>query len=245
MKKIILALSLGATVTAAWAGPADYVYSPIVVHHERELDLKLGRQHTDEGSEDAGSLGLGWGVTPYWFTEAYGKWNKPPGEARQLEAFEWENRFQFTPTGKYPVESGLVTELEIPRESDDPKEFKFGPLLQSAYDRAQFNVNLLFERKFGGDKADGEERVWEAGYQWQIKYRWRPRFEFGAQGFGDVGEWNDWESGDQQSHLAGPAIFGMFDMGGRQKIVYNTAWLVGLNEGAPDSRLRLQVEYEF
>lgn len=245
MKKPIVALALGAMATAAWAGPADYVYTPTVTQHERELDLKLGRQHSDEGNEDAGSLGLGWGATSYWFTEVYAKWDKPPGGARQIEAFEWENRFQLLPTGKYPLDLGLVTELELPRESDDPKEFKFGPLFQTEYERTQFNVNLLVERKFGGDKQPDEDRAWEAGYQWQVKYRWRRLFEFGAQGFGEVGEWNDWESSDEQSHLAGPAIFGMFDLGGRQKIVYNTAWLVGLSDGAPDNRLRFQVEYEF
>lgn len=244
MKKTLLALALGTVASASFAGPADYVYTPTVEYGEREIDLKFGREELDEDHESAGSLGLGWGVTPFWFTEAYAKWEKEPGEGTRLEAYEWENKFQLTQTGRFPVDLGLITEIEIPRESDDAKEFKFGPLLQTEFDRLQLNANALFERKFGGDREPGEEREWEMQYQWQVKYRWQPAFEFGAQGFGELGEWNDWEPTDRQEHLAGPAVFGKIALGGG-KIAYNAAVLAGLNDNSPDSRFRLQVEYEF
>jgi hypothetical protein len=82
-------------------------------------------------------------------------------------------------------------------------------------------------------------------YQWQAKYRWQPRLEFGLQGFGEVGQWNRWDSHENQNHRMGPAVFGKVALGGRQAIRYNAGWLVGTSPAAPDHTLRLQVEYEY
>jgi len=100
---------------------------------------------------------------------------------------------------------------------------------------------MLFEKKFDSDASSATEM----GYQWQVKYRSQPAFEFGLQGFGEMGKWNDWESTDEQSHKAGPAIFGKTRLGQKTAINYNTAWLFGLSDGAPDNTLRAQVELEF
>src|SRR5438309_11017394 len=98
-----LALAASLTSFAAFAGPADYVYSPIVEHGEREIDFKYGTAKSRDGTrESAGSVGFGWGVTEHWFTEVYGKWHKEPGDTTGFDAFEWENKFQLTETGKYP-----------------------------------------------------------------------------------------------------------------------------------------------
>ena len=246
MKKTLLALGLASAFSAAIAGPADYVYTPVVEYGEKELDLKYGvaRNGADD-REHAGSLGVGLGVTPFWFTEVYGKWERPAAEGTRLEAFEWENKFQLTETGKYAVDVGLVTELEIPRESEDAKEIKIGALFQKDFGPIQANFNVLLERKFGGDKAPDEERETELGYQWQAKYRAMPSFEFGAQGFGEVGEWNDWEARKEQKHLMGPAVFGKIDLGSHQKLKYNAAWLLGASDAAPNHTFRMQLEYEF
>lgn len=233
---------------SAIANPADYVYVPIVEEGERELDFKVGSAHAD-GREDAASLGFGWGATSRWFTEVYLKWAREPGAGSRLEAYEWENRFQLTETGQYAVDVGLVTELEIPRDGDDPREWKVGVLLQRESGKWQFNGNLLLEREFGGVRAPGAARPTELGYQWQVKYRAMPALEMGLQGLGDVGPWNDWEPGDEQPHSVGPAFFGRVPLGrgpGRHpKLSYNGAVLFGLTEGAPDHTLRLQVEVEF
>jgi hypothetical protein len=235
-----------AHIAGATAGPADYVYTPAVEYGERELDTKFGSQRESDGTrEHAGSLGFGWGVMPRWFTELYAEWERPAGESTELEAVEWENKFQLTETGQYPVDVGVVTELEVPVESEEAREFKIGALFQHERGRAQFNFNTLLERKFGGDRAQDEEREVEFGYQWQVKYRWRPAFEFGVQGFGEVGPWNDWDASSDQAHRLGPAAFGAMRLPGNQKIKYNAAWLHGVSDGAADETFRAQVEFEF
>lgn len=225
------------------AGPADYVYTPIVEYGEKEIDFKYGTAKDEEGvREHQSMLGLGLGVTEYWFTEVYLNREKEGNEG--LTYAEWENKFQFTETGKYWVDIGFITEIEAPlSDGSEPYELKVGPLFQTESGKIQYNVNLLFERKFGGD--DDEEHITEMGYQWQVKYRWKPEFEFGAQGMGEMGEWNHWENSDQQNHRLGPAIFGKFDLGNHRKIKYNAAMLYGLTDAAPDQTFRMQAEYEF
>lgn len=227
---------------AACAGPADYVWTPGVEYGERELDFKTGSARGPAGAgKDAAKLGLGFGLTPYWFTEVYGAYRRATGSGYRLEAVEWENKFQLTETGKYPLDLGLIVELEVPRQRNDAYEIKFGPLMQTEFGKLQLNGNLVFERKF----RDGNPHDTELLYQYQAKYRLDPGFEFGLQGFGEVGEWDAWKPASQREHRLGPAVFGKFRLGDRQAIKYNAAYLVGTTEATPDRTFRMQIEYEF
>ncbi len=94
---------------------------PNVEYGEREIDFKYGTWRFDDTQEreSAGSLGLGWGATPWWFTEAYFKYHKEAGDRTRYDAFEWENKFQLTETNKYPVDLGLLAEIEIPSAREE------------------------------------------------------------------------------------------------------------------------------
>ncbi|MGB4812677.1 MAG: hypothetical protein WBP13_09420 [Methylophilaceae bacterium] len=225
------------------AGPADYVYVPTVEQGEKEIDFKYGTAKQQDGTrKNVASLGFGYGATDYWFTEFYFKRESAGGDGLTLA--EWENKFQLTETGKYPVDVGLITEIEAPiNRSSEPWEVKVGPLFQTEFGKLQLNGNILFERKIGGDNSSNHTT--QLGYQWQAKYRLQPTFEFGAQGFGEVGEWDHWDNSSAQNHRLGPAVFGKFALGNKQAIKYNAAWLLGVSDAAPNSTLRMQVEYEF
>ena len=234
----LCALVAGAT---ALAGPSDYVYVPGVGYGEKEIDFKYGAAaKSGEPSAQAASLGFGYGATEYWFTEFYVKY-KRESAATRFDAVEWENKFQLTETGKYPVDVGFITEFELPRDRNEGNEFRFGPLFQAEFDRLQLNANLLFTNI----SRTRDENGTFIGYQWQARYRWHPTFDFGAQGFGEMGKWNHWAPTDEQNHRVGPAVFGKFNLGGRQAIVYNAALLFGVTSASPDRSFRLQVEYEF
>ena len=224
------------------AAPSDYVFLPSVSYGERELDFKAGSaRNPDEPRQSAGSLGFGYGVTQRWFTEIYGKYDRQQGEGLRFDAFEWENKFQVTEAGEYPVDLGFIVELERPQDRSEGYEMRFGPLFQTEFARLQLNLNLLVERHFQAVRQPNTE----FGYQWQAKYRWQPRLEYGLQGFGEVAKWNRWGSADTQTHRLGPAVFGKVAMGDREAIRYNAAWLFGVSAGAPGHTFRLQVEYEF
>lgn len=242
--KLLLIPGLVALFTrTAWAGPADYVYTPAVEYGEREVDFKYGSaSKSDEPRQQAASLGFGYGATESWFTEIYLKYEKTGPDGVRFDAVEWENKFQLTETGKYFVDVGLITEIEVPTDRSEGYEFKIGPLFQTEFGKVQVNANVLLERQVRGVNQPAGP---ELGYQWQVKYRWLPAFEYGLQGFGEVGKWNDWAPAEERTHRLGPAVFGKIGLGGRQAIRYNAAWLVGAATGAPDHTFRLQAEYEF
>jgi hypothetical protein len=238
-----LALATSLTPLPAFAGPADYVYEPAVEYGEREIDFKTGTAKLRDGERaSATSLGFGYGVTPRWFTEFYAKWHKEPGEASGFDAWEWENKFQLTETGQYPVDIGFILEIERPKDRSEGYEVRWGPLFQTDItDKVQANLNLLIEKHYRADNAG--PAVFQ--YQWQVKYRMRPEFEYGLQGFGETGPWDHWAPSSEQAHIAGPAIFGKVHVGNHQAIRWNAGLLFGLNHGAPKNTLRLQAEYEF
>ena len=227
---------------AAHAGPADYVITPAVEYGEKEIDFKFGSwKKTDEDRLSAASVGFGYGVNQRWFTELYVKYQRTGGENTKFDAFEWENKFQLTEPGEYPVDLGFVAEIERPKDRSEGYEVRFGPLLQTEFGKLQLNGNLLFQRNYRAETSG----PMELNYQWQAKYRWMPQFEAGLQGFGELGKWDKWENRDERIHLAGPAVFGKLPLGGRQAIRYNAAYLIGVSRAAPDRAFRMQVEYEF
>ena len=227
-----------------FAGAADYVYTPAVEYGEREVDIKIGATSPQAGNRAQGaSIGYGYSATEYWFTEVYLIQERSGSSVANLA--EWENKFQLTDTGEYPVDFGFITELEAPLSSNASWEFKFGPLLQTEFGKLQLNGNLLFERAFGMANTSGVPYTTDIGYQWQAKYRWQARLEFGLQGFGTMGKWDNWDNSADQNHRIGPAVFGKFALGGRQAIKYNAAWLFKASNAAPNQTFRMQVEYEF
>ena len=230
----------------AWADPADYVKVPAIEYGERELELKYGTSKLadGEGRVSAGTFGVGYGVTPYWFTEAYVKYQKTPGERTHYDAIEWENKFLLTETGKYFADLGFFIELEVPRDRSEGVEFRFGPLLQTEFGRVQINSNFFLKRSVRVGAAS-EPQSTQFQYQLQAKYRLMREFEFGVQAFGELGKWNHWDPAEKQNHRIGPAIFGKVPMGGKAAIRYDMALLVGASKAAPDSTLRIQLEYEF
>jgi hypothetical protein len=240
LRRIAVAILPALLPLFAFAGPSDYVYTPAVTYGEREIDFKMGTWRKDE-RESAASIGFGYGVTQNWFTEFYRKYERSGDAGTHFDAWEWENKFQLTEPGQYPVDVGFIVELEKPANTQEGYEVRFGPLFQTEFGKVQLNANLLFEQHY---RSDSTQRA-EFGYQWQAKYRWKQELEFGLQGFGDTGSFNGWDQVIEASHRMGPAVFGKFDLGNRRAIRYNAAWLVGTTGNAPSQNFRAQVEYEF
>ena len=46
----------------------------------------------------------------------------------RIDAFEWENKFQVTEAGEYPVDLGFIVELERPQDRSEGYEMRVGPL---------------------------------------------------------------------------------------------------------------------
>lgn len=233
-------------ISAAQAGSlgtSDYVYTPTVTEGEREIDFKIGSAKARDGTRtSATSLGLGYGVNAFWFTEVYAKGKRQSPDGWHYDALEWENKFQLTETGQYPVDVGFLVEIERPQDRSEGYELRFGPLFQKELTQSVVaNLNVLFGKNY----RTATPAPMELGYQWQLKYRWKPELEVGAQGFGRLGSIKDGFPGDQQEHKLGPAVFGKIRVDDHSALKYNAAWLFGTNHDTPRNTLRLQVEYEF
>jgi hypothetical protein len=240
--------SIGATVALALAQcagaaePSDYVLLPNIVYGEREIDVKAGSFSGPGPRHSAGSVALGLSPTAYWLTELYAAYARSGGTGTQFDAIEWENRFQLTDPGEYAIDWGSVVEVEKPHAAGSGWNLTLGPLMQGELaDRFQWNFNPLVSRNLAGPAG----ATTNLAYQAQLKYRHRKSFEFGVQGFGDLGPWYHWSALEQQTHRFGPAIFGKVPLGGRRVFAYNAGWLFGLVPGAPSDTLRAQVELEF
>ena len=189
---------------------------------------------------DNQALGFGYGVNSWWFTEIYGKvtWD---GTNSQFDAVEWENKFQLTETGKYPVDIGFLLELERPQNRNEGYEAKYGFLFQSEWKKWVANLNVLMQGHYTGTENQGTY----FGYQGQVKYRLQPELELGAQIYSWLGQVNNWNTNEQQQSSAGPAIFGKTKLGRKEALKYNVAYLWGTTTASPKNTIRMQVEYEF
>lgn len=223
------------------ADPADYIHLPKVDFGEFELGLKTGSiKPTGARRESALAIGIGYGFTRNWMAEIYALVQRDEGVTR-LYSFEWENTFQLTPTGRYPVDVGFLTELERPRNRAEGYELTFGPLFQTMLGRVQINTNILFERQYRTQQGG----PMELGYQLQVKYNGHEDLQFGLQGFGDVGRWNKWAPKREQSHRLGPAILGRFSIGDDRMIYYDAALLIETVGSEFSRTFRMELEYEF
>ena len=230
----------------AHADPDEYVQTPLVEFGVRELDFKYGTRDPSgaQPRESAGSLGLAYGVTPWWFTEAYARFAKGAGSDTHFDEFEWENMFQLTETNQYPVDLGWLVETELPRARDEGRVIvRTGPLIQWDTGALRWNANVFFEHAF--DSTTGGSPGTQLQYQAQVSFRLRDAMDAGVQAFGDLGPWDHWLPRDEQNHRIGPALFGKLKLEGRRSIEWNAAWLFGVSKAAADNALRVQAEYEF
>jgi len=235
-----VALALAQCLHAA--EPSDYVLMPKVVYGERAIDIKAGSFSGPGPRNSAGSVALEYSPTTYWVTELYTAFARSGGTGTRFDAIERENRFQLTEPGEYAIDWGSVIEVEKPHESGSGWNLTLGPLMQGQLaDRFQWNFNPLLSRNLAGPSGASTNMA----YQVQLKYRYQQSFEFGAQGFGDLGPWYHWSALEQQTHRLGPAIFGRVPLGGRRVVYYNAAWLFGLVPGASSDTVRAQIELEF
>jgi hypothetical protein len=224
------------------AAPNDYIRLPTVEYGEREIDFKSGVQRDRDGRlESAHSIGLGFTPTSWWFTEIYAKYAKPVGEPNGFDAWEWENRFQLTETGQYPVDVGFLLEIERPKDRTEGYEITYGPMFQTEWGNLQGNFNAFIQQHVRASTSYATELL----YQFQLKYRHSEQLEWGAQGFGNVGRWNQWNPTGQQEFKVGPALFGKIRTGIKEAIKWNAGLLVGTTNVTAHTTLRLQAEYEF
>ena len=251
-------LAPAATLGMLWLGAnqalavdsSEYLFVPTVTQGEREVEFNggTGTSGALTGAESNAGVGFGMGVTAHWFTEMAVQYRAKHNAPSGFDALEWENILQIGEPGEWPVDMGILFNVERPFEryrtstKKDAPSTRFGPLFQKDFGRFQGNLNLILEHHFGGIGVPS----YQVRYQTQIKYRYSQPLEFGVQAFGKFGTGTQTFSGyPDELHRVGPVILGQIPIPGERTLSYNAAVLFGTTQHSPDRTLRVQLEYEF
>jgi hypothetical protein len=238
---LTLALAIAAAAGAARADPGYYVVTPYDNAGLVTLDLRYWSTHPRHGQRMVWpEFGIGYGVNSRWTTELFESWIGPSLGNVGRSTLNWQNQVLLT-QGEWPADLALHLQWVQDRSGTRQHALEFGPLLQTDLGRTQLNANLIFERGRGAASA----RPTQLKYQWQLRHRWRPGLHLGAQGFGELGPWDDWRPAAQQSHRAGPAAFFTWRDGERPSYHLQAALLSGRTYGQSGRMLTLRAHVEF
>jgi len=235
------ALLVLAFAAPAAADPGYYVVTPYDNEGLVIVDLRYWSTHPKHGAPAVWpEFGIGYGVTSRWTTELFWSGIGPTLSEVGPSTLNWQNQWLLT-QGELPLDIAL--HLQWVRDLTGARRhlLEWGPLLQTDFGRTQVNLNLVFER--GQGHARGQPTALK--YQWQLRHRWQPGLHFGAQGFGEVGPWDDWLPSSRQSHRAGPAVFFTLRGGGDRALKLQAAWLVGRTYGRSGSMFTMRTHVEF
>lgn len=240
---LLLVLAPGAENARAVSAD-EYLFVPTVTQGEREIDWHFGIASPGGrvGSQTASGLAFGVGVTQHWFTELDVEFRRRSGKGSGLDSVEWENILQIGETGQWPVDVGLVFNIEKSKDAAEGWSIRAGPLLQKDFGKFEANLNFLAGREFPGTGTP----TTQLGYQAQVKYRYSQPLEVGIQAFGRLSSGGQsLASRSEQAHRVGPVVLGRFVFARERSLAYNIAYLMGTTPRSSDETLRLQVEYEF
>jgi len=236
-RAVLLAMAGG---TAHAADPGYYVVTVYDNPGIRTLDLRYWT-FTPTGGHIVywPEVGLGWNPTGPWYSEFLVSYIGSAQTPTIVSTWEWQNDVLLT-RGQYPFDLAIHTLYSRPKDASDGSTIEFGPVFQTEFTRTQLNFNVFLARGLGAQAAQPTE----LRYQWQVRQHWHPLLNFGAQGFGELGPWDHWLPAQQQSHRAGPAIFGHVPVGPGD-LGWQAAYLWGKTYGMRGDMFTMRVKYEF
>ncbi|MDB5849083.1 MAG: hypothetical protein JWP29_2835 [Rhodoferax sp.] len=241
----LFAASLLAAAAALFAdtAAADPGYYVVTIYNDpglRTVDFRYWNvSRHNRPTTTWPEVGFGWNVNGDWYTEVFVSYIGSSRLPTELSTVNWQNDLLLT-HGQYPFDLAIHTQLAVGDSHAEGRTFEFGPALQTDFGRTQVNANVFFERGLGALASEPTQLK----YQWQLRHRWRPGLHFGAQGFGELGPWDHWSPRDDQSHRAGPALFGSVPAG-PGTIGWQAAYLTGSTYGRHGHMLSLRVKYDY
>jgi hypothetical protein len=217
----LIAAALLVAHGSAAADPGYYVVTAYPNEGQRTLDSRYWTTKFPGIPEIIWpELGFGYNVTGRWYTEIFASWIDSSHISSHISSWNWQNTYLLT-QGEYPLDVAVYTQLI--RRKGNEWVVEIGPVLQTDVGRTQLNFNVFLDRPLKTNRPEPTTLK----YQWQVRHRWQPALHFGLQGFGELGTWNHWSPREQQSHRAGPALFGKFDLEAGQGFHWQVAYLRG------------------
>jgi len=184
---------------------------------------------------------IGYGVNSFWHTELELEAEALPADGSitkfQATHLEWENIFQFAPKGEYWADPGVYLAYEAPLINKQVGQFEGKILLEKTIDKITNILNISFNQEVG----EGADPHTDAGISWSTRYRLSQYFEPGFEYWNDFSEISHQLDYDEQSHQAGPCVYGHLF----HHIKYDIGYLFGISDAAPRGELKWAIEYEF
>ena len=242
--RFVLSAAMLTAVAAHPAAAALRVYSPIVEEGEAEIETQFDatgdHRPTKTGAYTA-NVSLGYGVTEFWKAEVEGQWKRDPQGGMLFDSTSFENIFQLTPQGKYPVDLGFFVEYEAVSQRGDHNSVTFGPLIQKEFGSNLTTLNLLFTHELGNRSAPGMQFDMRLQTVWPIT----ENLSGGAEVYWQPGRLGAFPGVDGQGLRAGPVLTGDLRLMGLGKLKYEIGALFGGTGSSPQGTLRGLLEYEF
>jgi hypothetical protein len=237
----ILAGGLFSTSASASSAEELNIYSPAVDYLEKEVEYRSFISGKGAEHEQGYAFSASYSPTPFLESEVYEVLHKDPRSALVADSIELENKFQLAPQGRFWADPGLLAELAIPQQAGNPGEVQLMPILEKQFGLAVMTLNLPFEWQYGPGYAPGTTLRYTA----RAEYLLSPYFSPAVEAFGEPGEIGRFNAVSEQSHSVGPAFYGQFRWGNRNKLKYSVAVLFGLTDASPDWMLVPRLEFEF
>ncbi len=245
-KSVLLALAAASFSAALPARAAETtldaeglkIYSPGITQGERELESIL---YTTKGRQQGYAFSAGYSPASYWAAEVYEVLHRDPGGKILSDAVEVENRFALGAPGQYWLDAGAAAEFEIPQQAGDHGVAQFAPILEKQFGPALVSLNLPLGWQYGPGCAPGAT----LGYAARAEYLLFPAFSPAAEAFGAPGVVGRFAAASQQTHSAGPAVYGAARVAPGQTLRYSVASLFGLTPASPGWTLVGRLELEF
>ncbi|NEX64741.1 hypothetical protein [Noviherbaspirillum galbum] len=234
------ALALLCAAGAAQAGTGYYLVTVYEQEGERAVDFRFWSVHTASGATiSSPELGVSWSPTREWYANVRAIGLHTSFSGNQFLGIGLQNDFLLT-HGQYPFDLAIHTDLTHFRDGANGNEIEFGPVLQTEYGRTQINANVLFSRSYSVPQPEPLEMQ----YQWQARYRFSQAAQFGLQGFGELGKWNDWDPQRLQSHRIGPVFAGEAPAG-KHAWKYEFAYFIGKVRASPAKTFSMRIQATF
>ena len=241
LRRLALSIPLAAGSGVSLGDPGYYVVTAYPNEGLRSVDLRYWTtREPGEATSVWPEAGFGYGVSSRWYTELYASWVRYEGGPMRLSTWNWQNEFMLT-QGEWPVDVAMHLNIVRQARAADGYAIEAGPVLQTDLGRTQLNLNVFLERSV----ASGQSSETQMKYQWQLRHRWTPLLHVGAQGFGELGTWNRWSPHNEQSHRAGPALFGTVRFDDKQAFLWQAAYLYGKVYGERGRMFTARAQYVF
>lgn len=225
------------------ASAADFeVRSPMIDEREVEIDVKFARSRDSLAARSGAKslvVELELTATPWWSPAIEGEWGWPagPGEARQFRATTFESRFAFAQPGAWWADVGLFVEYERGVGRRNPTALRVGPTFQKVVGPVSTWLNVSAVRERGAEARAGTGLV----YAFQARWMLHEAFQPGIEAYGGTLE-SDRDS--HRQHLAGPVVFGSFDLAKNHDLRFELGYLHALQGSTPKGTFKLLLGWE-